>query len=89
MRDVTDSAEPPVDIWPYVDSLDRDALGVPGVGDVTHVYRDAHERFDQVLIATARATTSLVIVVDRQRRAILGHHLLDLGEAYGIAGESI
>jgi hypothetical protein len=31
MRNVTDSAELVLDIWPYVDSLDLDALGVPRV----------------------------------------------------------
>jgi hypothetical protein len=40
------------------------------------MYRDARERFDQVLIGSERPTTFLVIVVDRASRAVLGHHVL-------------
>jgi hypothetical protein len=86
MRNVTENAEPVLDIWPYVDSLDLDALGLPSLDDVHHVYRDAHERFDQVLIGTGRFNTLLIIVVDRHLRSILGHRLLDLNVAYGKGG---
>src|SRR6478752_6297314 len=50
MRDVTKHAEPVVDIWPYVEGLDLDAVDLPALHDVRHVYRDARARFDQVLI---------------------------------------
>lgn len=83
MRSVTEDAEPVVDIWPYVDGLDVDALGLPGLNDVHHVYRDAGERFDHVLIGTGRFNTLLVVVVDRQLGAVLGHRLLDLNQTYG------
>ena len=36
MRNVTENAEPVLDIWPYVDSLDLDALGLPSLNDVHH-----------------------------------------------------
>ena len=83
MRNVTESAESVLDIWPYVDGLDLDALGISSINDVHHVYRDAHERFDQVLIGTGRFNTLLVVVVDRHQRIVLGHHLLDLDDTYG------
>lgn len=86
MRNVTENAEPVLDIWPYVDSLDLDALRLPHLNDVHHVYRDARERFDQVLIGTGRFNTLLVVVVDRHLKAVLGHHLLDLNETYGSDG---
>ena len=89
MRNVTESAEPVLDIWPYVDSLDLDALGLSGLNDVQHVYRDAHERFDQVLIGTGRFNTLLVVVVDRHLRTVLGHRLLDLNAAYGRHGDHL
>lgn len=86
MRNVTEMPEPVLDIWPYVDSLDLDTLGVPSLHDVHYVYRDACERFDQVLIGTGRFNVLLVIVVDRHLRSILGHRLLDLNQEYGRDG---
>jgi hypothetical protein len=71
-----------LDIWPHVDALDVDELCIPSVNDV----RDAHDRFDHVIIGTGRFNALLVIVVDLSRSAILGHFLLDLNEKYGIDG---
>ena len=78
MRDVTSTADPDADIWPYVDGLDLDILGIQSVGDVHYVYRDALDRFDQILIGTGRFNTLLVVVVDRGLKAIHGHRLLAL-----------
>jgi hypothetical protein len=41
MRNVTDSAELVLDIWPYVDSLDLEALGVPRVTVELRSYGDS------------------------------------------------
>ncbi len=89
MRNVTESAEPILDIWPYVDSLDLEALGLPAVNDVHYVYRDVAERFDQILIGTGRFNTLLVVVVDRHLRVVVGHRLLDLNELYGRRGDHL
>ena len=86
MKDVTASANAAVDVWPYVDSLDLDRLGIPSLNDVRYIYRDAAERFDQVLIGTGRFNALLVVVVDLQERSIFGHFLLDLNEVYGPDG---
>jgi len=86
MRNVTADPAAKVDIWPYVADLPLDSLGLPSINDVHYVYRDGLDRFDQVLIGTGRFNTLLVIVVDRAREAILGHHLLDLNEKYGVRG---
>lgn len=89
MRNVIDDPDPRADIWPYVDSLDLDALGLPSINDVHYVYRDASQRFDQVLIGTGRFNTLLVIVVDRDSHAVFGHHLLDLNEKCDVRGGHI
>lgn len=83
MQDVTVEAAPAVDIWPYVDGLAPDAPGIASIGDVHRVYRDANDRFDQVLLDVGRPDTFLVIVVGREPPGIIGHHLLDLNEEYG------
>jgi hypothetical protein len=86
MRDVTGEGDASIDIWPYVDALDLDELGLPGLNDVHNVYRDAREWFDQVLIGTERFNAMLVIVVDRRAASIVGHRVLDLNEEYGESG---
>ncbi|WP_296737222.1 hypothetical protein [Mesorhizobium sp.] len=86
MQDVTTTAEAAVDIWPYVESLDLDEIGLPYLNDVHYVYRDAPRRFDHVLIGTGRFNTFLVIVVDLSKSLVFGHFLLDLNEEYAVNG---
>ena len=84
MRDVTTTADPILDIWPYVDSLDSSELGDIIAHDVAFVYRHPKDGFEHVLIDTCAEDVHLVIVVDRQERVIVGHHLLNLRKKYGL-----
>jgi len=86
MQNVTSNPGAIIDIWPYIDALDLDVLGLPSLTDVEHVYRDALGRFDQVLIGTGRFNTLLVIVVDLAKGDVLGHRLLDLNQEYAVSG---
>ena len=86
MIDVTAHANAAVDIWPYVDALDLDELGLPSINDVHYVYLDANGCFDQVLIGAGRFNALLVIVVDLKAGTIFGHFLLDLNKEYGVSG---
>lgn len=89
MQNVTADADPKVDIWPYIDSLDLDTVGLPRINDVHYVFRDANGRFDQVLIGTGRFNTLLAVVVDRHQRSIAGHYLLDLNEKFNVRGDHL
>ena len=80
--DVTATADPQADIWPYVDGLDLDILDIPSVTDVRYVYCDALNRFDQVLIGTGCFNILLVVVVDRGLKAVHSHRLLELNKIY-------
>ena len=84
MRRIAAGSAAAVDIWPYVDALSLDDLGVPSIGEVRYVYRDGEGRFDQVLIGTGRFNALLVVVVDLRAQTVFGHHLLDLDREYGI-----
>ena len=84
MRNMTESAEPVLDIWPYVDAVDLGGLGITDLTDVRYVYRDASDRFDQVLIGTGHFNTVFVVVVDRILGVVRGHHVLDLNERFGL-----
>ena len=86
MQNVTANPGDAINIWPYVDALDLDDLCVPSLNDVHYVYRDAHSKFDQILVGTGRFNTLLVVVVDLEKRDVLGHRLLDLNREYATSG---
>jgi hypothetical protein len=84
MRNMTAEARQAVDVQPYVKSLDFRELCLSDVGGVAYVYRDARDRFDQILIKTAEPYIFLVIVVAVPSGEIFGHHVLDLEREYGL-----
>jgi hypothetical protein len=88
MSDVTARANAAVNIWPYVDALDLEELGLPYINDVHYVFRDAHGLYDHVLINTGRFNALLVIVVDLGAGTIFDHFPLDLNKEYGFAAAS-
>lgn len=88
MRDVTGEVTNVIDIWPYVESVPPEDLRGHEVDNhfVEYVYRDATGRFDHVQVMTKTKNVYLTVVVDLQRDAVHGHHLLDLNEKYGVTG---
>jgi hypothetical protein len=86
MRDVLASATNVIDIWPYVASVPlSDLFGNTIVdGMVEHVYRNATDTFDHVMVVTSAKNVFLAIVVDLKGDAVFGHHLLDLNQEYGL-----
>lgn len=85
MTDVTETAEPVVDIWPYVELLSNDGV----VSDyvlknrlVEKVYRNKDGKYDHVLLPTAKDNYFVVLVIDIKEKATKGHHLLDLNILY-------
>lgn len=84
MENVTDAGDAPVDIWPYVDSVDAAELGDLAPCDVSFVYRHPNGRIEHVVINTSAEDVHLVVIVDRDEKLIVGHHLLNLREKYGL-----
>jgi len=87
MIDVTQTAEPIVDIWPYVQELTTDKIVDQYIFDnglVEKVYRNQTNTFDQVLLPTPDKNTFIIIVVDILNKTIKGHHRLDLNKEYGL-----
>jgi hypothetical protein len=87
MLDVTETAEPPLDIWPYVKAVAKvDLAGYKLLDEIVeYVWRSADEHFEHVLVSTENADIFLVIVVDLFNVQIHGHHLLNLPKEYGLA----
>ncbi|QDA59261.1 hypothetical protein [Hymenobacter jejuensis] len=86
MQNVTESADPQLDIWPYVDAITPNDLNghIIENGIVELVYRSGDQRFDHVLIPAKKPNVFLVIVVDLSCNLVHGHLILDLRESYGI-----
>ena len=85
MSDVTETAEPVADIWPYVDMLSNEGNVSTYVLDnslVEKVYRSKDGKYDHVLLPTVKQNYFVVLVIDRKAKAIKGHHLLDLNKLY-------
>ncbi|MDR7219943.1 hypothetical protein [Aminobacter aminovorans] len=85
MSEVTSSQQPVTDVWPYVDLINPNSIGVLAFRDVEYVYQDRSQQYDHVLIATEQADVFLVVIVDRSAKRVLGHRLLDLIAEYGLA----
>jgi len=87
MVDVTETAAPVVDIWPYVEQLTRDKVVLNYVLDkqlVETVYRNSANTFDHILLPTDNKNIFIVIVIDLKAKQIMGHIKLDLEQEYGL-----
>ena len=85
MRNVTETAEPLLDIWPYVEAIPVPDLAGLVVADVAYVYRSAGALFEHILITTTRKNVFLVVIITLAAPSIYGHYLLDLGELYDLS----
>ena len=81
MVDVTAEPGGVVDIWPYVAGVAFE-IGLPALvlekELVEQVYRSADGIHDHVLLPTQKKNRFVVVVVDRSRSSVAGHHVLDL-----------
>ncbi len=88
MNDVTGSADAIVDIWEYVELLDKEncflTRDILENGFVEKVYRNSGNKYDQILIPTVKKNVYLIIIVNIDGQNIYGHYLLDLNKEYGI-----
>lgn len=86
MVDVTETAEPTVDIWPYVEQLTIENMVDKYVFEKTlveKVYRNQTNSFEQILLPTQHSNNFVIIVVDLVNKSIYGHYLLNLNALYG------
>jgi len=87
MIDVTDSAEPVLDIWPYVRQLAEYNIVAATIADdelVEYVYRTDTSTFDHILLSSSQSNLYIVIVVDILEIVIVGYYDLDLNSEYDL-----
>lgn len=88
MVDITETAEPVVDIWPYVQKLNEQKVVLNYVYEnelVETVYSNSENSFHHVLLPTDNKNVFIVIVIDATAKEISGHFCLDLNKEYGQA----
>lgn len=85
MIDVTQTAEPVVDIWSYVEELVIEKIVDQFCFDnrlVEKVYRNQTGTFDQILLPTSDKNVFIVILVDLIVKSIKGYYKLDINREY-------
>ena len=86
MVNITETATPDIDIWPYVKQLVNEGVVAKYFYNgelVKYVFRSEGELFDHVLLPTSNENAFIVIVVDLKAEGIYGHYVLDLAKKYG------
>jgi hypothetical protein len=86
MENVTKTATPVLDIWPYVQQLVNQKVVLPYVFEnnlVEIVYRNGDNSFLHVLLPTDNTNTFIVIIIDLKKIEIKGHYRLELEMEYG------
>lgn len=85
MTDVTETVEPVIDIWGYVEELVEENIIDRYVFEnnlVERVYRNDNSTCDHVLLPTRNNNIFITLVADLTRNTLLGHIMLDLNENY-------
>lgn len=84
MRDVVESADELVDLWGYADPIIEELYHNCTAWDwrVKHIYQSEAGSFQHINIPVPKDDTYLVVIVDIEKREILGHYFLDLRALY-------
>lgn len=85
-RALADDEAAPFDMWSYFDAIPpADFAGRDcSAGSVRHVWRMTTTPFEHVLVDSDLPNVFMVLVLDRTRRIVHGHRLLDLDGEYGV-----
>jgi hypothetical protein len=86
MQDVTETAEPVVDIWPFVEQLVQSGIVLPYVLAkflVEKVYRNSEGSFDHVLLPTDKSNFFVAVIVDLHNKEVKGYYRLNFNKEYG------
>ena len=87
MLDVTEFADPVIDIMPYVTELVKNSIlssKILEINLVEKVFRNIDYTYEHVLVPTTDQDTFIVIVIDRNTPAINGHYKLGLTDEYDL-----
>lgn len=92
MNEVTEIAEPLMDIWNYAEQLRKDNLISQECflkRYIEAVYVNNENKYQHILLFTNQKNVYAVIIVDMTDKNIFGHYILDLNKKYGITDNGI
>ena len=80
MLDVTKTADEVIDLWAYVDPVIEEQFHSCSAWDwqVKHIYESDDGSFQHIGIPVPINDTYLTVVVDKPRRKVVGHYILNL-----------
>lgn len=84
MKNVSDSAEELVDLWGYADPIIDAEYHDCAAWEwrVDYIYETPDGTFQHIGIPVPKDDTYLVVIVDKPRKIIIGHFILDLAAKY-------
>lgn len=74
-------------IWPYVDKLKSKKIVSKKIKEqelIHKIYRNSTGEFEHILLSTEKENHFIVIVIDRNKKKIMGYFLLDLNGEYDL-----
>jgi hypothetical protein len=80
--------EPPFDFWAYFDAIAADDFAGHDFSDggVSYAWRMPETAYEHVLVECEQSNVFMALVLDVAAGTVVGHHLLDLNEIYGLNG---
>ncbi|MGQ7945855.1 hypothetical protein [Flavobacterium sp. WC2509] len=87
LEEITIKEVPYFNIWPYVSRLKSTKIISKKIKDnelVHKVYRNSTEEFEHILLSTEKENNFVAIVVDRNKKKVIGYYLLDLKGEYNL-----
>ncbi len=87
MNNVTESAEPVINIWDYAGQLlEANLISEYAFSKryVEAVYENSENTYQHILLFTEQKNCYIVIVADITHKTIFGHYILDLNEKYDL-----
>ena len=84
MINVSDSAEELVDLWGYADPIIESDYHNCTAWDwrVDHIFDTPDGSFQHIGIPVPKDDTYLVVIIDKPKKTIIGHYILDLAAKY-------
>ena len=81
MVNVSDTAEELVDLWDYADKvIESDYHSCPAWDwRIDHIYETSSDTYQHIGIPVPRDDTYLLVIVDKLKKCIVGHYILELG----------
>lgn len=87
MAEITSTDSSVFNIWPYVSKLKSAKILSNKIKEnelVYKVYRDANEEFERILLATEKENNFVSLIVNRNKKKMMGYSLVDLNGNYSL-----